>query len=99
MCNFLRFLSFCFLYANLRSAIRNNDIVFVNRVWCTIWPLFHATNKYMYARLTLYVQHVLANVHPALQHALQNRLISLKGESNHYIGPDLVTEIMNLYGR
>lgn len=99
MVNFVQFLSYCFLYAELQHAIQSNDIHTVNSIWCTVWPLFHSTNKIWYARLTMYVQHVLINVHPGIRNALQMRLISLKGESNHFFGPDMMTEIQNLYGR
>jgi len=35
----------------------------------------------------------------AVKAVLQQQLISLKGEKNHYIGPDLLTEIQNRFGR
>ncbi len=35
----------------------------VNEVWRAAWPIFHATNKYHYSELSLYVQYVLANAH------------------------------------
>jgi hypothetical protein len=72
------------IYANLRFAIRKNDITYVNTTWQQVlffitqlyytiiylffqlWVLFHATGKTNYAKLTLYVQHVLANVHPSI---------------------------------
>ena len=35
----------------------------------------------------------------ALREVLEKRLISFRGHGNHFMGPDLVTEKQNLYGR
>ncbi len=64
MWNFLHFLSCLLLYSHLRHAIHTNDIIVVNEIWKVSWPIFFATNKIHYAQLSLYVQHVLANVNP-----------------------------------
>ena len=78
--NFLKFLQFSLIYTNLRYAICCNNISFVDLVWKTVWnlfllclftkfqswPLFQMTGKYLYSKLTLYVQHVLANVHSGI---------------------------------
>lgn len=54
------------MYAHLRYALRSGNINVVNFMWEMSWALFHATNKFQYARLTLYVQHVLKNVHDGI---------------------------------
>ena len=71
------------------------------------------TNKTLYACLTLYMHHVLDHVHPglifnmkvnlnyvvAVREALSHRLIFLSGDSNRFVGPDLVTEFQNRFDR
>jgi len=99
MYNFLYFVGLCNLYAYLCHSIRNNDVIAVNDIWCLTWVLFASTNKVLYARLTLYVSHVLHHVHPSIRVALNHRMISLHGQSNHHIPPDMMTEKQNLVGR
>ena len=54
-------------YAQLRAAIRGNDIETVNKIWGVSWGIFECTGKNKYTHLCLYVQHVLHNVHPGIK--------------------------------
>lgn len=87
------------MYAQLRHNIRSNNIQGVNDFWGLAWPLFHSTNKWLYARLSLYVQHIVIHAHPTIRFALDKRMISLRGELNRHISTDLMTEKMNRGGR
>ena len=49
--------------------------------------------------IAIYCVRIIVIFNIALYVALQNRLMSFRGEGNHYMGPDLVTEKQNLYGR
>ena len=60
------FLGCAMMYAQLRFAVREGNVDVVDQIWGVSWMIFHSTHKFMYARLTLYVQHVLANVHPGI---------------------------------
>jgi hypothetical protein len=68
-------------------------------MWATTWPMFAATNKRSYARLSLYVQHVLTHVHDSIKVVLNKRLMSMHGQSNHHFAPDMMTEKQNRLGR
>jgi hypothetical protein len=61
--------------------------------------LFQATNKTKYAFLSVYVRFVTKCAHPLIQDVVNNCLVSLHGDSNHHIGPDTVTEKINLETR
>lgn len=53
----------------------------------------------LYARLSLYAQHVLLHSHDAIKGALNKRLVSLRGEANRHFAADLLTEKANRCGR
>ena len=55
------------MYSQLRAVIRGNDIDMVDSMWAICWGLFQASHKPLYARLTLYVQHVLKHIHPGMR--------------------------------
>jgi hypothetical protein len=97
--SFLWFVGYLLMYVQLRFAIRNNDIAIVNSIWQASWPLFKATNKNKYAFLSMYTTFVLKFGAQPLVSVLNNRLVSLKGYTNHFIGPDTVTEKINLVDR
>ncbi len=60
----------------------------MNNAWIFAWPLFVSTRKHAYARLSLYVQHVLLHAHASIRSAVNNRLVTLRGESNRYLAAD-----------
>ena len=86
-------------YFDLRYSVRANDIYRVQEAWKNSWPLFHATNKRLYAKLSMMATYIYSHAHPAIKDVLNMRLVSLHGLPNHYIGPDCVTEKENLMGR
>jgi hypothetical protein len=86
-------------YGEFRHNVCANKIHAVNDMWLAAWLMFIATKKVWYARLSLYVQHVLHHAHPTIINVLNNRLVSLRGENNRYMGADLVIEKQNRYGR
>ena len=99
MFHFTYFLSLCLTYAHLRHCVRSNNIAGVNQAWQFAWVLFRATNKVLYARLSLYVQHILKHAHSSIQAALNHRLVTLRGETNRFFAADLLTEKVNRFGR
>lgn len=83
-------------YVELRYVICNNDIKTVNCIWRQSFAIFHTTNKVKYAFLSIFVRFVTKYAHPAYHNILDNRLVALKGNANHHIEPDCVTEKINL---
>jgi hypothetical protein len=71
------------------------------RMFCNILLICVCILKFvsLYSRLTLYVQHILAHAHESIRAALRHRLVSLSGNPNRHMGPDMVTEKQNLMGR
>jgi hypothetical protein len=86
-------------YVELRYAVRNNDVHTVNQIWRSMFPLFKATGKRNYAFLSVYVRFVLKHGHRSVVDVVNDRLVSLRGFGGHFIGPDTVTEKINLEGK
>jgi len=86
-------------YAELRYAVRENNIQRVDKIWRAFLPVFRATNKTHYAFLSIYTRFVVKHAHQSIKDVLRTRLVSLRGLANHHIGPDCLTEKINHEGR
>jgi hypothetical protein len=95
----MTFLGYLLMYVEVRYAVRNNNINTVNQAWANLWPLFHSTQKTKYTFLSTFVTFTLKHTHQSVLDVLQNRLVSLRGFNNRHIGPDYLTEKINLMGR
>jgi hypothetical protein len=83
---------FATFYIHLRQEIRRGNTSYVTFAWGYSWPLFHATNKNLYARLSLLAIYIDKFAHPIIKEVLQNRMANLKGVPGHCMGTDMVTE-------
>src|SRR5690606_24762427 len=79
-------------YWNLRQPIRIGNENAVTFAWQQSWPIFHATKKKHYAKISMIATYVQHFTHPSIHPALSNRLCNLKGIPTHYIGPYMLTE-------
>ena len=60
------------MYAQLRYAVRNNDVATVNQIWRAAFPLFSATHKTKYAFLSIYVRFVTSCAHQSVLDVVNN---------------------------
>ena len=79
-------------YFNLRQAIRCGQSKIVNDAWTYSWPLFHVTNKYHYAKLSVISSYCTNFAHLAIQEAINDRFCNMKGIAGHCIAPDMTSE-------
>ena len=86
-------------YTELRYAVRANDVLQVDKIWQAMFPLFKATNKHKYSFLSIYSRFVVKYAHQSIKDVVQSCMVSLHGFANQYIGPDTITEKINLEGR
>ena len=76
-----------------------NDVPRVDKIWRATFPLFKATNKHKYSFLSIYSRFVVKHAHQSIKDVVQSRMVSLRGFVNWHIGPDTITEKINLEGR
>ena len=90
---YLHFLfHFGLFYWELRQQIRMGNTTAVTYGWKYSWPLFHATNKYQYAKLCIIASYCQHFSHDAIKNVLENRLCNLSGWAGHFMGTDMVCE-------
>lgn len=83
---------FGLFYWNLRQSIRKGVISDVKHAWKYAWPLFSATNKTNYTKLSLIATYLDNFTCNSIKILLDNRLCNITGMYGRGIPPDLLTE-------
>ena len=84
-------------YLSFRTAVRSNSAAVINDMYTYMIPIFHATHKYLYAKLCVLCLHTHFIMKPEIRDVWERmRTASLRGHIGRNVGWDFTLERMNL---